>query len=69
MLPANTETQKYFDYADSLKLEAESFVWSSTEAKPPAALTALTAPAHVLMDNEGRIVNKWLGTPPSVSTP
>ena len=28
MIPDGTDTQKYFSYADSLKIDAESFVWS-----------------------------------------
>jgi len=39
MIPGDTDTQQYFSYADSLKIDAESFVWSNTDVKAPATLT------------------------------
>ena len=67
MIPDGTETQKYFEYADSLKLGTESFVWSSTYAKPPASLMMMTKPSHLQVTREGLIVEKWFGTPPKDS--
>jgi hypothetical protein len=70
MIPDGTDTEKYFSYADSLKINAESFVWSNADAKASASLTAMPVPSHVLMSTdgfEGRIVNKWAGVPPSTS--
>ena len=69
MIPDSTDTQKYFSYADSLKFNAESFVWSNAEAKPSATLTTMPVPSHVLLSTdrfEGRIVNKWTGVPEDV---
>ena len=63
MIPAETDVAKYFAYADSLKLDAESFVWSNNEAKPPASLTTMSAPSHLLISSEGGIANKWTGIP------
>jgi hypothetical protein len=61
MLPAEGDAQKYFAYADSLNLAAESFVWSSVDSKPPGSLTTLSMPSHILVTNEGLVVDKWSG--------
>ena len=71
MIPDGTDTQKYFSYADSLKINAEAFVWSNA-AKASPTLTTMPVPSHVLMSTdrfEGRIANKWAGVPPSNSIP
>jgi len=64
MIPDSSETQKYFEYADSLKLNTESFVWSNADAKPPASLLTMTKPSHLQITSEGLIVRTWSGTPP-----
>ena len=69
MIPESTDTEKYFSYADSLKIDAESFVWSNRDAKASATLTTMPVPSHVLMSTdrfEGRIVNKWTGVPQDI---
>jgi hypothetical protein len=63
MIPDGSDAQKYFDYTDSLKLGAESFVWSNANAKPPTSLLTITKPSHLQVTAEGLIVEKWLGTP------
>jgi len=63
MIPNGADPQKYFDFADSLKLGTESFVWSNEDAKPPASLLTMTKPSHLQVTEEGLIVQKWLGTP------
>lgn len=68
MIPDGTDAQTYFSYADSLKIDAESFVWSNADQKPPASLLTMPVPSHLLLTNEGLVVNKWNGTPSSVST-
>jgi glutaredoxin len=68
MVPNDTNAQQYFSYADSLKIDAESFVWSNADVKAPASLTTMPAPYHLLLTNEGLVVNKWTGVPSSVST-
>ena len=69
MIPDSTDTQKYFSYADSLKINAESFVWSNTDAKASTTLTTMPVPSHVLLSTdrfEGRIVNTWTGVPTDI---
>ena len=61
MVPDSSETAKYFAYADSLKLDVESFVWSNPESKPPASLVTMAVPSHLMVTNEGLVVNKWPG--------
>jgi len=36
MISNGTDPQQYFSYADSLKIHAESFVWSNADVKAPA---------------------------------
>jgi len=67
MIPNGTETQKYFEFADSLKLGTESFVWANADVKPPASLLTMTKPSHLQVTGEGLIVQKWSGTPPKDS--
>ena len=64
MISDGSDTQKYFDFADSLKLGLEAYVWSNPDAKPPASLLTMTKPSHLQVTGEGLIVNKWSGVPP-----
>jgi len=68
MIPDGTDLQKYFSFADSLKLDVDSFVWNSTDAKP-GSLASMMKPAHLQVTNEGLIVQKWSGIPQNTSTP
>jgi len=68
VIPNGADPQSYFSYADSLKIDAEAFVWSNAEAKPPVTLSTMPAPFHLMLTNEGLVVNKWAGVPSSVST-
>jgi hypothetical protein len=68
MIPSDTDAQQYFSYADSLKIDAESFVWSNADVKAPASLITMPVPSHLLLTNEGLVVNKWTGVPSSIST-
>ena len=61
MVPDNSETEKYFAYADSLKLGAPAFVWSNSESKPPVSIVNMAVPSHLMVTNEGLVVNKWPG--------
>ena len=64
MIPEGTDTQKYFSYAESLKIDATSFVWSNPQVKAPTSLATMAVPSHLLVTNEGLVVNKWPGTTP-----
>ena len=65
MIPDSSDAQKYFSYVDSLKLGAEAFVWSNAEVKPLPSLVTMAVPSHLLVTNEGLIVEKWPGTTPN----
>ena len=67
MVPDGSDPQKYFEFADSLKLGTDSFLWSNADAKPPASLLTMTKPSHLQVTAEGLIVQKWFGTPPKDS--
>lgn len=68
MISDGTDAQKYFSFADSLKLDVDSFVWKNPDAKP-GSLVSMTKPAHLQVTNEGLIVEKWSGIPQNTSTP
>ena len=68
LVPDGSDAEKYFSYADSLKLDVESFVWTNAKAKP-GSLASLTKPSHVHITNEGLIVEKFSGVPSGKSTP
>lgn len=68
MIPDGTDAQKYFSFADSLKLDVESFVWNNPDAKP-GSLATMAKPAHLQITNEGLIVEKWSGVPEKTGTP
>lgn len=61
MVPDSSETAKYFAYADSLKLDAPAFVWSNAGSKPPVSLVTMAVPSHLMVTNEGLVVEKWPG--------
>ena len=61
MVPDSSETEKYFAYADSLKLGVPAFVWSNSESKPPVSMVTMAVPSHLMVTNEGLVVNKWPG--------
>jgi hypothetical protein len=68
MIPDGTDPQKYFSFADSLKLDVDSFVWNSTDAKP-GSLASMTKPGHLQVTNDGLVVQKWSGIPQNTGTP
>ena len=68
MIPDGSDPQKYFSFADSLKLDVDSFVWSNADAKP-GSLASMLKPAHLQITNEGLIVQKFSGVPQSTGTP
>ena len=68
MIPDGSDSQKYFSFADSLKLDVESFVWNNADAKP-GSLATMTKPSHVQVTNEGLVVRKWSGVPSGTSAP
>ncbi|HSE16951.1 MAG TPA: hypothetical protein VLB46_07845 [Pyrinomonadaceae bacterium] len=68
MIPDGTDPEKYFSFADSLKLDVESFVWSNPDAKP-GSLATMTKPSHLQITTEGLIIQKWSGIPQNTGTP
>jgi len=68
MIPDGTDPQKYFSFADSLKLGVESFVWNNASAKP-GSLASMTKPSHLQITKDGLIVEKWSGIPQNTGTP
>ena len=68
MIPDGTDPAKYFSFADSLKLDVESFVWSNPDAKP-GSLATMTKPSHLQITTDGLIVEKWSGVPQNTANP
>ena len=70
--PYPADTERYFSFADSLKLDVESFVWSNTAVRASLALEHMMIPSHMLLTTdrfEGRIIRKWQGIPLTASVP
>lgn len=63
MIPSDSDTSKYFSYADSLGLDTEVFLWSNRETNPAAPVGTMPVPSHLLVNNQGQIANKWPGLP------
>jgi hypothetical protein len=61
----NRPAADFFKYADSLGLDAPTFLWASKEAAPPAALVTMVIPSHILVRRDGTILRTWPGTSPS----
>jgi len=68
MITDGSDAQKYFELAASFNPDAEAFVWSNTETKPPVSLATMMTPSQILLTNEGLVVEKWAGTLQVAST-
>ena len=68
MVPDGSDTEKYFSFADSLKLDVEAFLWTNAGAKP-GSLLSMTKPSHIQITSEGLIVEKFSGVPSGTSAP
>ena len=58
----SSEPASVFRYCDSLDLDTPVFVWSSKESSPPELLSAMVTPSHILINQEGTIIDKWPGS-------
>ena len=51
----------FFNYTDSLGIDAPAFLWEMTEGKPPAKLLSMVTRSHLLVDRSGVILRTWPG--------
>jgi hypothetical protein len=58
----NRSSEEFYEYADSLALDAPAFLWSSKEVAPPASLDTMVVPSHILVRRDGTILRTWPGT-------
>lgn len=53
---------EFFRYTDSFHIDALSFLWDMNEKKPPESLHTMVLPSHILIDSNGLVIRKWVGT-------
>lgn len=53
---------EFFQYTDSLRTNTLAFLWDMSEKKPPESLHTMVLPSHILVDSNGVVIRKWLGT-------
>jgi peroxiredoxin len=53
---------EFFQYTDSISVGAPAFLWDAADERPPDKLYSMSVPSHVLIDRNGTIIRKWLGT-------
>jgi hypothetical protein len=59
-----SETPKadFFQYSDSLKVGAPSFLWNFEAGQPPESLVVMTNPSHLLLNRDGTVIRVWPGS-------
>lgn len=62
----NSQTN-FFDYADSLKVGAPTFLWDAEADAPPESLVVMGTPSHVLLNPDGTVIRVWPGSYEDVS--
>lgn len=53
---------EFFQYTDSFRTDTSAFLWDMSEMKPPESLHTMVLPSHILVDSNGVVIRKWLGT-------
>ena len=59
---SETPTADFFQYSDSLKVGAPSFLWNVDVGQPPESLVIMTNPSHLLIDGDGTVLRVWPGS-------
>lgn len=52
----------FFNYADSLKVGSQSFLWSLEDGPPSEAMFIMTNPSHLLLNANGTVIRVWPGS-------
>lgn len=51
-----------FQYADTLNLRAQTFVWNAKSGPPPEDVFKMAAPSHLLIKGDGTVIRVWPGS-------
>lgn len=57
----------FFDYVNSLKVGAPSFLWDTEAGAPPEALIVMGTPSHLLLNPDGAVIRVWPGSYEDIS--
>jgi hypothetical protein len=52
----------FFEYSDSLKVSAPSFLWNADQGPPPESAFKMVNPSHLLLDVDGTVIRVWPGS-------
>lgn len=53
---------EFFRYTNAFGVQTPAFLWDMTEKKPPELLYTMVLPSHLLVDSNGVVIRKWVGT-------
>ena len=56
------EREEFYSYADSLGIDAPRLLWSEQKVTAQGSLSTMAVPSHVLVDRNGIILRKWIGS-------
>ncbi|MEK6336541.1 MAG: hypothetical protein AABM67_16560 [Acidobacteriota bacterium] len=59
---SETPNSDFFQYSDSLKVGAPSFLWNIEAGQPPESLVTMTNPSHLLLNSDGTVIRVWPGS-------
>ena len=52
----------FFNYADSLKVGGQSFLWNLEDGPPSESIFIMNNPSHLLLDQNGTVIRVWPGS-------
>ena len=59
--PADRRVE-FFNYADSLKVGVQSFLWNLEDGPPAESIFIMNNPSHLLVDQNGTVIRVWPGS-------
>lgn len=52
----------FFNYADSLRVGSQSFLWNLEDGPPSESIFLMNNPSHLLLDQNGTVIRVWPGS-------
>ena len=52
----------FFNYADSLRVGSQSFLWNLEDGPPSESIFIMNNPSHLLLDQNGTVIRVWPGS-------
>lgn len=63
LITPSDRASEFFDYADLFQLEdSTAYKWNFTNGPPREELLTITTPSHILVSNQGIVIQKWPGS-------